>query len=224
MGQMTQPTVSKHWWKMCVCVCACAESVVGSTSGVVRVCWHGNSVAAHGSWLDDRGLFPWVNHAVRHGSQTVWYPPLWPSDGLERGHVQWHHQLVCRHCRHPGKLLRGRNLNNSSTVVNSRRMYFIVFFWQYFWRKLLFLESRRKFTLSFKVSILLPTYWTKCFRNPLDFSDNILMEASNKLIVSSVHISGMTLCQMTHALHTYASFVLKHYPFLMLTVHRHFNI
>ena len=55
-----------------ICLCmSCPESVVRSTSSVVCVRWDGNPVATYGSRPYDRGLFPRVNHAVRHTSETV---------------------------------------------------------------------------------------------------------------------------------------------------------
>ena len=80
----------------------CPESIVGSSSSVVRVCWHGNSMAAYGSRPYDIGLFPWVDHEVGCTSETIRCAAVWPADGLPRGHFQRHCQFLRRHCCHSG--------------------------------------------------------------------------------------------------------------------------
>ena len=86
---------------MCFCL-LCPESVVGSTSGVVCVRWHGNSMAIHGPWPYDLGQFPRVSHAVRRSSQTVRCSAARPDNAPARRHVQQYCQLVCLRCRHSG--------------------------------------------------------------------------------------------------------------------------
>jgi len=52
---------------MVLCL-SCPESIVRNSTSVVCVCWHGVSVAPNGSRPYDLGLFPWINHALGHGS------------------------------------------------------------------------------------------------------------------------------------------------------------